>query len=98
LRRIETADPTEAVCLEAAHPDGPLLVYASIIPWDGCKAPDGDSPKWEELHRAIEWHARAILLRTHTTVSNTWIAQRLAMAHPGSVSRSVSEGRSRKDC
>ena len=32
LRRIETADPTEAVCVEVACPDGPLLVYGSIIP------------------------------------------------------------------
>jgi hypothetical protein len=38
----------------------------------------------------------AILLRTHTTVSNAWIAERMAMGHPGSVSRSVSEGRSNK--
>ena len=35
----------------------------------------------------------AILLRTHTSVSNEWIAQKLAMGHPGSVSRSVSDGR-----
>jgi hypothetical protein len=35
----------------------------------------------------------AILLRTHTSVSNEWIAQKLAMGHPGSVSRSVTDGR-----
>ena len=35
----------------------------------------------------------AILLRTHTTVSNDWIAAKLAMGHPGSVSRVVSAGR-----
>jgi hypothetical protein len=35
----------------------------------------------------------AILLRTHTSVSNEWIAQKLSMGHPGSVSRSVSDGR-----
>ena len=39
----------------------------------------------------------ANLLRTHTTVSNAWIAERLAMGHPGSVSRSVSTGRSTKE-
>jgi putative transposase len=38
----------------------------------------------------------AILLRTHTSVSNEWIAQKLAMGHPGSVSRSVSDGRADK--
>jgi REP element-mobilizing transposase RayT len=38
----------------------------------------------------------AILLRTHTTVSNRWIAQKLAMGHPGSVSRSVTDGRTDK--
>ncbi len=38
----------------------------------------------------------AILLRTHTTVSNGWIAQKLAMGHPGSVSRSVTDGRTDK--
>jgi hypothetical protein len=39
----------------------------------------------------------AILLRSHTSVSNAWIAERLAMGHPGSVSRSVSVGRSMKE-
>jgi len=35
----------------------------------------------------------AILMRKHTSVSNGWIAQKLAMGHPGSVSRSVSDDR-----
>ena len=35
----------------------------------------------------------AILMRTHTSVSNGWIAQKLVTGHPGSVSRSVSDGR-----
>jgi len=39
----------------------------------------------------------AILLRAHTTVSNAWIAEGLAMGHPGSASRSVSAGRSTKE-
>ncbi len=38
----------------------------------------------------------AILLRTHTSMSNDWIATKLAMGHPGSVSRIVSAGRSDK--
>ena len=38
----------------------------------------------------------AILLRTHTSMSNDWIAERLAMGHPGSVSRTVSAGRADK--
>jgi len=38
----------------------------------------------------------AILLRTHTSMSNDWIATKLAMGHPGSVSRVVSAGRSDK--
>ncbi len=38
----------------------------------------------------------AILLRTHTPVSNDWIAAKLAMGHPGSVSRVFSSGRSDK--
>jgi hypothetical protein len=38
----------------------------------------------------------AILLRTHTTVSNDWIAAKLAMGHPGSVSRVVSAGKADK--
>jgi len=65
LRRIDTADPTEAVCVEVEHPDGPLLVYGSIIPWDGCKGPDGNSPKWEEHYRYIEWHGRDWLRLRH---------------------------------
>ena len=39
----------------------------------------------------------ALLLRTHTTVSNVWIASKLAMGHPGSVSRSVAEARANKE-
>lgn len=58
LRQIETSDPTEAVCVEVAHPDGPLLVYGSIIAYAGYKGPDGKSPAWEEHYRFIEWHGR----------------------------------------
>ena len=32
-----------------------------------------------------------ILLRTHTSMSNDWIAMRLAMGHPGSVSREIGQ-------
>jgi hypothetical protein len=39
----------------------------------------------------------AILLRSHTSVSNAWISEHLAMGHPGSVSRSVSAGRATKE-
>jgi hypothetical protein len=39
----------------------------------------------------------AILLRTHTSVSNAWIAEHLEMGHPGSVSRSVSAGRTTRE-
>ncbi len=38
----------------------------------------------------------AILLRTRTSVSNGWIAKKLAMGHPGSVSRCVTDGRADK--
>lgn len=38
----------------------------------------------------------AMLLRTRTTVSNTWIAQKLVMGHPGSVSRRVTDGKADK--
>lgn len=37
------------------------------------------------------------LLREKTNVSNSWIATRLAMGHPGSVSRMLSAGRSNKN-
>jgi hypothetical protein len=36
----------------------------------------------------------AVLLRAHTTVSNEWIAEKLVMGHPGSVSRLVAHCRS----
>ena len=58
LRRIETADPTEAVCVEVAHPEGPLLVYGSIIAYAGYKGPDGMSRMWEQHYRFIGWHGR----------------------------------------
>ena len=38
----------------------------------------------------------AILLRTRTSVGNDWIARNLAMGHPGSVSRSVGDGKTDK--
>lgn len=38
----------------------------------------------------------AIFLRTHTSVSNQWIADKLVMGHPGSVSRIVSASRTDK--
>lgn len=56
LRRIDTSDPSEAVCVEVAHPEGPLLVYGSIIAYAGYKGPDGKSRVWEEHYRFIEWH------------------------------------------
>jgi hypothetical protein len=58
LRRVDTSDPSEAVCVEVAHPQGPLLVYGSIIAYAGYKGPDGMSRMWEEHYRFIEWHAR----------------------------------------
>ena len=39
----------------------------------------------------------ALLLRTHTTVSNVWIARNLAMDHPGPVSRSVADARAKNE-
>ena len=58
MERVETSDSTEAVCVEVEHPNGPLLVYGSIIPWDGCKGLDGNAGRWEEHYRYIEWHGR----------------------------------------
>ncbi len=39
----------------------------------------------------------AILLRSRTSVGHAWIAEQLAMGHPGSVSRSASAGRTNKE-
>lgn len=58
LRRIPTSEPSEAVCVEISHPDGPVLVYGSIIAYAGYKGPDGTSPMWEQHYRYIEWHGR----------------------------------------
>jgi len=58
LQNITTSDPSEAVCVEVAHPDGPLLVYGSIIAYAGYKGRDGKSRMWEEHYRFIEWHGR----------------------------------------
>jgi hypothetical protein len=35
LQWIDTSEPSEAVCVEVAHPDQPLLVYGSIIAYAG---------------------------------------------------------------
>ena len=60
----------------------------------------GLPPGLAELSRLKKSDGRktqlAILLRTHTSVGNEWIAARLAMGHPGSVSRTVSAGRTGK--
>lgn len=58
LRRIETSDPTEAVCVEIAHPSGGILIYGSIIAYAGYKGPDGNSPAWEQHYRYIGWHGK----------------------------------------
>lgn len=53
---VRTSDPREAVCLELISKAGPLLVYASIIPYHGYKGPDGQSTRWVEHKLAISWH------------------------------------------
>lgn len=58
LRLVDTSDPCEAVCVEVAHPEGPLLVYGSIIAYAGYRGSDGSSRMWEEHYRFIEWHGR----------------------------------------
>lgn len=55
-QHIPTSDPSEAVCVEIAHPEGPLIVYGSIIAYANYKGPDGDSTMWEEHYRFIGWH------------------------------------------
>ncbi len=49
-------------------------------------------PKSDERKVAL-----ACLLRETTSVSNQWIAARLFMGHPGSVSRMISSGRTNKN-
>ena len=58
VRRIDTSDPTEAVCVEVAHPDGAMLIYGSIIAYGGYKGPAGSSPMWEQHYHFIDWHGQ----------------------------------------
>lgn len=58
LRRIDTEDNSEAICVEVDHPEKQLLVYGSIIAYAGYKGPDGKSPMWEQHYRYIEWLER----------------------------------------
>jgi hypothetical protein len=58
LLRIQTSDPTEAVCIEVDHPAGKLLVYGSIIAYHGDKGPDRAASAWAEHYRFIDWHAK----------------------------------------
>ena len=44
--------------MEVEHPEGPLLVYGSIIAYGGYKGPDGMSRAWKEHYRFIEWHGQ----------------------------------------
>ena len=47
-RHIDTADSSEAVCVEVEHPSMPLLVYGSISAWDGYKTTE--SPHNGKFH------------------------------------------------
>jgi len=55
---IPTYDRGEAVCVEVMHPERKLIVYGCIIPWDGYRGPDGNSPKWHEHYRFIQGYAQ----------------------------------------
>jgi hypothetical protein len=55
----------------------------------------GDLQGLEKLRKSDPRKVRlALLLRTHTSVSNEWIAGKLAMGHPGGVSRLIADCRS----
>ncbi len=57
-----------------------------------------DRKEWEGLRKSDPRKVKlAVLLRAHTTVSNEWIADKLAMGHPGGVSRLVALGRSDRE-
>jgi hypothetical protein len=57
-----------------------------------------DRREWEGLRKSDPRKAKlAVLLRARTTVSNEWIADKLAMGHPGGVSRLVALGRSDRE-
>jgi hypothetical protein len=51
---------------------------------------------WQDLEISEGKSLVACLLRERTCVSNAWIASRLCMGHPGSVSRMVSACRKNK--
>jgi REP element-mobilizing transposase RayT len=55
----------------------------------------GELQGLEKLRKSDPRKVRlALLLRTHTSVSNEWIAGKLAMGHPGGVSRLIADCRS----
>jgi REP element-mobilizing transposase RayT len=55
----------------------------------------GDLQGLEKLRKSDPRKVRlALLLRTHTSVSNEWIVGKLAMGHPGGVSRLIADCRS----
>jgi len=55
---VETSDPQEAVCVELESDFGPILVYASIVPYHGYKGQNGTSDPWDAHKKAIRWHAQ----------------------------------------
>ena len=56
-KSIKTFDSTFAVCAEVLHPQlGPIIVYASIIPYAGYKGPEGESKYWEEHRKSVVLH------------------------------------------
>lgn len=60
---IETHDPKTAVCVDLQTPEGPVIVYATVIPWTGYPYRSGmefvEGLKTMELHKAsIERHGK----------------------------------------
>ena len=58
--RVEDEDRTVAV--NVASPDGPLLVFGTVLPWHSDRGPAVKAPNWSEFHRVVpqqgaEWAA-----------------------------------------
>ena len=56
LRRVETFDPSFAVCAEIETPAGPMIVYGTIITYANDRGSDGKARRWEEHRKSIQNH------------------------------------------
>lgn len=58
IKRLQTYDPTLAVCVEIETHVGSFLVYGTIITWAHDGVSDGEAKVWERHYQSIKLHGK----------------------------------------